>query len=192
MTGLEKALRAVTDELEAARIPYMVIGGIANLVWGVPRATLDADLTVWVEPKSEAKTVRRLTKAFRAIPKKPLAFMEETRVLPLDVDGTRADLIFGQLPYERAAIERAIAVPLAGKSIRVCTPEDLVLHKILAERPKDEEDLRGLARRCGTKLDRGYLDPLVRSLADQLDRRDLWARFERLFGARLDAQAGPG
>lgn len=185
MTGLEKTLRAVTGELEAAGIPYMVIGGIANLVWGVPRATLDADLTIWVEPKAEAKTVRRLAKAFRAIPKKPLAFMEETRVLPLDVLGTRADVIFGQLPYERRAIERAIAVPLAGKSIRVCTPEDLVLHKILAERPKDEEDLRGLARRCGRKLDRAYLDPLVRSLAEQLDRPDLWERFERLFG-------GPG
>ncbi len=114
----------------------------------------------------------------------PRAFMEETRVLPLEVDGTRVDLIFGQLPYERRAIERAAAVTLAGKTVKVCTPEDLILHKILAERPKDEEDLKGLARRLGGKLDRAYLDPLVRSLAGQLDRPDLWERFERLFGKR--------
>lgn len=183
MTALETALRAVTDELDSAGIPYMVIGGVANLVWGVPRATLDADLTAWVEPAAEAKAVRRLCKAFKAVPKAPLAFMEETRVLPLDAGGTRVDVIFGQLPYERRAIERAVAVPLAGKKVKVCTPEDLVVHKILAERPKDEEDLKGLARRRGGKLDRAYLDPLVRSLADQLGRPDLWARFERVFGA---------
>lgn len=182
MTALEAALRAVTDELEAAGLPYMVIGGVANLVWGVPRATFDADLTVWVEPAGEKKAVRRLAKAFKAIPADPLGFMEETRVLPLEVEGTRVDLIFGQLPYERRAIERAVPVALAGKKVRVCTPEDLVLHKLLAERPKDEEDLKGLARRKGGKLDRAYLDPLVRSLAVQLDRPDLWERFERLFG----------
>ena len=184
MSALDDALRAVTDELDAAGIPYMVIGGVANLVWGVPRATFDVDLAVWVEPAAEAKVVRRLCKAFIALPAKPLAFMAETRVLPLEHSGTRVDLIFGQLPYESRAIERAVAVTLAGKKIKVCTPEDLVVHKILAERPKDEEDLHGLARRVGGKLDRAYLDPLVRSPAKRLDRPDLWDRFERIFGPR--------
>lgn len=181
MTPLEKALHAVVLELEAARIPYMVIGGIANLVWGVPRATLDIDMTVWVESAAEATAVSRLCRAFKPLVKRPRAFLEETRVLPLDVGGTKVDLIFGELPFERQAIARAKAVDFAGHSVKVCTAEDLVVHKILAERPKDEEDLKGLARRLATTLDRAYLDPIVRSLATQLDRPDLWDRFERLF-----------
>lgn len=182
MTLLEKALHAVVLELDAARIPYMVIGGIANLVWGVPRATFDIDVTVWVEPAAEAAAVARLCQAFKPLAKNPRAFLEETRVLPLDVGGTKVDLIFGELPFERQAIARAKAVDFAGHPVRICTPEDLIVHKVLAERPKDEEDLKGLARRLGGKLDRAYLDPLVRSLAAQLDRPDLWDRFEALFG----------
>lgn len=181
MTSLAWALHRVVVELDKARIPYMVIGGVANLVWGVPRATFDVDLTVWVEPAGEKAAVKRLAEAFKALPKDPLSFMEETRVLPLDISGTKVDVIFGQLPYEKQAVERARTVEFAGHRVKVCAPEDLVVHKIIAERPKDEEDLKGLARSVGAKLDREYLDPLVRSLAVQLERPDLWARYERIF-----------
>ena len=159
----------------------MVIGGVANLVWGVPRATFDVDVTVWVEPEGEEEAVARLARAFKARPKDPSAFMKETRVLPLTVAGTKVDVIFGQLPYEKQAIVRARTVEFGGHRVKVCTPEDLVAHKMLAERAKDEEDLKGLARSVGPKLDREYLDPLVRSLAVQLERPDLWARYARLF-----------
>jgi predicted nucleotidyltransferase len=182
VTSLGWALHRVVVELDKARVPYMVIGGVANLVWGVPRATFDVDLTAWVEPAGEKAAVKRLSAAFKALPKNPLAFMEETRVLPLDIEGTKVDLIFGQLPYEKRAVERARTVEFGGHRVKVCTPEDLVVHKIIAERPKDEEDLKGLAKSVGGTLDRAYLDPLVRSLAVQLERPDLWARFERLFG----------
>lgn len=184
MSGLERALHILVQELDAAGVPYMVIGGVANLIWGVPRATFDVDVTVWVEPKAEGKTASRLCKAFKPLAKDPLAFLADIRVLPLEVSGIKVDLIFGELPFEKQAIERARSVEFGGHRVRVCTPEDLVVHKILAERPKDEEDLKGLAQRTGGKLDRAYLDPLVRSLAQQLDRPDLWDRFERIFGAR--------
>lgn len=181
MTALDRALHTVVMELDAARIPYMVIGGVANLVWGVPRATFGVDLAVWVEPAGEKGAVKRLSGAFKALPKDPCEFMQETRVLPIDVYGTKVDVIFGQLPYEKQAVERARTVEFGGHRIKVCTPEDLVVQKIIAERPKDEEDLKGLAKCVGAKLDRTYLDPLVRSLAVQLERPDLWARYERIF-----------
>jgi hypothetical protein len=46
--SLESALAQTIDELNAASIPYMLLGGLALSAWGLPRATLDIDLTVWV------------------------------------------------------------------------------------------------------------------------------------------------
>ena len=40
MNALERAVALITRFLEERRVPYMLIGGIANLVWGEPRSTL--------------------------------------------------------------------------------------------------------------------------------------------------------
>ena len=50
MTQLERALVEITTILDELRIPYMLIGGLAVSLWGEPRATLDVDLSLWVEP----------------------------------------------------------------------------------------------------------------------------------------------
>ncbi len=54
MTQLESGLIEVIVILEDLAIPYMLIGGLAVAQWGVPRATLDIDLTIWVEPEEVA------------------------------------------------------------------------------------------------------------------------------------------
>ena len=44
MTDQEAALIAIVERLLAVQIPYTVIGGMANAVWGEPRATLNIDI----------------------------------------------------------------------------------------------------------------------------------------------------
>jgi hypothetical protein len=151
----------------------MVIGGIANLAWGMPRATFDIDVTVWAPAGSESGLIASLVAAFRALPAHPEAFALETRVLPMEVAGFRVDLILGQLPYEQQAIRRARLVDMEGVAVRVCSPEDLIVHKIISERPKDREDVRGIVSAQRDFLDRGYLDAIVRGLAADLARPDL-------------------
>ena len=46
------ALRAVADFLAEHNIPYMVIGGLANSVWGEVRATRDADFKISIGDRS--------------------------------------------------------------------------------------------------------------------------------------------
>jgi hypothetical protein len=46
MTTQEQALVRLAQLLSEHGIPYMVIGGLANAVWGEPRTTLDIDVTV--------------------------------------------------------------------------------------------------------------------------------------------------
>ncbi len=183
MTPFERALATAARFLEAEGIPYMVIGGVANLIWGLPRTTLDVDITVWVEEVRLATTIERVARTFRILPEDPLGFVRTTRVLPLETkEGVRVELVFGQLPYEQQAIQRARPHELAGVPIRVCSPEDLVVHKILADRPQDREDIRGIIRRLGVRLDRAYLDPLVEGLAHDLARPDLLAFYRACLG----------
>ena len=170
MSGLEKALRALATYLEERQLPYMVIGGVANLAWGMPRSTFDIDVTVWTPAGTEPALIQALSTAFTALPAEPEKFAMETRVLPLEVEGFRVDLILGQLPYEEQAIRRARLVDMEGVRVRICAPEDLIVHKILSERPQDLEDVRGIVRARGGRLARAYLDPLVRGLAADLAR----------------------
>ncbi len=174
MGQLEDALRSVVAVLEEQGRPYMLIDGMANLVWGEARTTQDIDITVQVDPSRFSDTVTRLTQIFRALPENPLGFVKRTRVLPVaTANGIRTDLIFAELPYQEEAIRRARPVTLGDTVVQVCSAEDLIIHKIISERPKDLDDVRGIIRTQGPRLDRAYLDPLVFGLAADLERPEI-------------------
>ena len=88
------------------------------------------------------------------------------------------DLIFAALPYEDEAISRAKAIEVKTGVVRICSPEDLILHKIVAQRPRDHEDVEGIFRYRHAELDYAYLDPRVEELADALSDRSMmdWYR----------------
>jgi len=43
-------LKLILDKLEAAEIPYCIVGGLAAIAYGRPRLTLDADLVIALTP----------------------------------------------------------------------------------------------------------------------------------------------
>lgn len=178
MTDQEKALVMIARTLDAHRIPYMVIGGMANALWGVPRATLDIDVTVWVEPGSTSEIIRQMGKAFRIRTGRPESFVEKTRVLPMETtEGVAIDMIFGMLSFEEEAIRRAVTNMVAGQPIRFCTAEDLVIMKIISQRPKDLDDVRAILKRRGKQIDRVYLDPRIEELARLLERPEIRSNY---------------
>ena len=180
MTDQEAALVLIAETVEALQIPYMIIGGMANAIWGEPRATLDIDITVWVNEQEIETIPERLSDPFTVLPEDPVDFIRETRVLPMETEaGVRIDCIFGMLPFEKAAIARSVNRSVAGKPIRFCTAEDLVLYKIISEREQDLRDVKAILRRRSHSLDRTYLDPRIQELADAFERPDIWSNYER-------------
>jgi hypothetical protein len=180
MTALDRAIDAITRVLESLHIEYAVVGGIANAVWGEPRATLDVDVTISVEDDVLSETVAAIAKHFRTAVAEPTPFVRQTRVLPVDTDeGVRIDVIFALLPFELEAIQRARRVSLAGRIVAVATPEDLILMKIVSDRPRDLADAEALVRRRVSSLDRAYLEPRVRELASLLEREEILERWKR-------------
>ena len=180
MTPLDRAVNDITSALESLRIDYAVVGGIANAIWGEPRATIDVDVTVSVSEPDVPAAISALTARFRSPVSDAPAFVQRTRVLPLDTaEGVRIDVIFALLPFELDAIRRAREVPASGRTIRVVTPEDLVLMKIISDRPRDLADAEAIVRRRVRELDRGYLEPRIRELALALESDDVSDRWKR-------------
>lgn len=177
MSSLEQALALLHDALSAQGIPYMVIGGLANARWGVPRATLDVDVTVHVEEGGIPRVVGDLARRFACPVEDGVTFVARTRVLPLVISETKVDLIFSLLPYEREAIGRAIPYEVLGRPIPFCAAEDLVLHKIISTRPKDSEDVQGVLKSQRGKMDLQYLEPRVRQLSELLERPEIWNNY---------------
>ena len=174
MTQLESALLEVTGVLDRLRVPYMLIGGLAVSLWGEPRSTLDVDVTVWVESENFEHTIAEIGKLLNILPKKPISFVQSTRVLPcMSSQQVKIDIIFAALEEERRIIQRAQPIKTAGTTIKVASVEDLLFMKLASERPKDTQDSRALLRRFRKTIDRDYLEPRLRELADGLARPDI-------------------
>jgi hypothetical protein len=180
MTPLDSAVHEITVVLESLDIEYAIVGGIANAIWGEPRATIDVDVTVSVSEEDLPRTVPAIAARLRPAVSDPVAFVQATRVLPLDTaDGVRVDVIFALLPFELDAIRRARTVFIADRTVQVVTPEDLVLMKIISERPRDIADAEAIVRRHSRELDSGYLEPRIRELAAALEREDIIDRWRQ-------------
>lgn len=183
MTTQEDALVGLATFLGRGGIPYMVIGGLANIVWGEPRATLDIDVTVWVPDGQLESFVDRVGQSYRVLVDAPLPFIQTARVLPIETTtGVRIDLVLGLLPFEREAIDRARDLMVAGTQVRFCTPEDLVLMKIISDRDRDLADARALVLRLLPALDLHYLEPRIIELARLLKRpaiEERWSEWTR-------------
>lgn len=169
----------VSAYLENLGIPHMVIGGIATMNWGEPRATLDVDLSVLVSEAELSMFVQSLpSNLVSRAPQPVLEFIRRTRVLPLRHDsGVDVDLVFAVLPFEEEALERAIEVPIEGTFVRVASAEDLVLMKIFSERSKDRGDVESVLSRRWHELDHAYLEPRVIELSHLMEDPSILDRY---------------
>ena len=188
MTDLGAAVQEIVSFLESRSVPYMIIGGFANLHWGRPRLTQDIDVTVSVPDAQWQEFINAAGAAFRLLAPEPLEFARRTRVIPACTQGgIPVDIVLAGISYEEAAIRRAVSVDVEGMAVRLCTAEDLVLHKLASDRPRDLEDAEGVVLRQGAALDRAYLAPLVTDLAEVLERPSILVQYrEALAKAGLE------
>ncbi|MCL4262698.1 MAG: nucleotidyltransferase [Anaerolineae bacterium] len=176
-----QALHEVKTFLEEHNINYLIIGGIANAVWGRPRVTLDADFKVLLEDLTIDDFVKLVGQKFTFRVQDPNLFLKQTYVAPiLASNGVAVDLGLGFLPYEQLAVENAVIIELEGVSFPACTAEDLIIHKAISEREKDWDDIEGVLIRQGEKLDQEYIRHWLEQFAEALERPELLSRYAKL------------
>ena len=167
----EAILARLGRELDAADLPYMVIGGQAVLLYVEPRLTDDIDITLGAS-LDRLSDVLELTSSMGLEPLvDPDEFTRQTMVLPCRDAATdlRVDLIFSFSPYERQALERARPIEMGDTQVKFASLEDVIVHKVIAGRPRDIEDVKGmLVKNPSTDLAyiRTWLDDFSASLGE--------------------------
>ena len=79
----EELLKRLAVALDAARLPYMVFGGQAVLLYGEPRLTRDIDITLGVDTSQAASVLRMIEKlGLRILVDNVDQFLSQTFVLP--------------------------------------------------------------------------------------------------------------
>jgi hypothetical protein len=181
-----KALADLTEWLEGTRAPTMVVGGVAASILGRPRATRDIDaLTMLPEDQWAAALAAAPDHGIVPRIEEPLEFARRTRVLLLRhvESAVDIDVILGRLPFEEEALGRSELHDLGGVQVRLPQVEDLLIMKVIAQRPRDLRDIEGLLDvHPGANLER--VRQSVREFATAMVMPDLLEGFEKLLAQR--------
>lgn len=161
----------------------LIIGGVAASLLGKPRLTADVDAVLL----ASTDDLPRLIQAAAQEGLTPRiadaeAFARRNRVLLLrhQATGIDVDVSLGMLPFEVEAVERGILHSLGEVSIRLPTPEDLIIFKAVAHRPKDLLDIQAIIA-SHPDLDRARVENWMRQFAQALDMPELWDDIAKLF-----------
>ena len=184
MENLLQSLIALQRRLSDAGISSIVIGGVAVAAWGDPRVTRDVDLKVLLERDDADRLLALLSPDYTPLLPDPLqALKKQAMVFVQDARGTRLDLLLADTPYDVIAIQRGRDVELQpGVTVRVCSPEDLVVYKLISTRPRDHDDAQSVVRRQGASLDDDYVLDWLRQFEEALDDSTLVAEYKHLRG----------
>lgn len=179
--AVAELLHALAPVLERFGDRWYVFGAQAVILWGRPRLTADVDVTAFLDPDDPPAFVAAMAAAgFTSRVPDVAEFVRTTRLVPLLHTSTQLplDVVLAGPGLEEEMARSARRVDIAGMPVPVIAPEDLVVTKILAGRPKDLEDVRGVLLAAGAALDLARIRSLLQALDDALGRSDLGAAFE--------------
>ncbi len=180
---VEELIKKIAQKLDKDKIPYMVIGGQAVLVYGRPRLTQDIDITLGIDADDFA-IVEKMCKKLKLniLPEKPEDFAKQTRVLPAEEPKSkiRVDFIFSFSPYEAQAIKRVKEIIMDDYPVKFASCEDVIIHKMVAGRAIDEEDIKSILNKNKNSIDLKYIRKWLSEFGKIDDHEQVLARFSSL------------
>lgn len=175
------ALAEIVAFLKKQGWQYCLIGGLAASYWGQPRSTKDVDIVLLTGIGDEERFIKPLTTAFAARVAGADQFALTNRVILLQTKkGVGIDVSLGALPFEEEMLRRAtVREVLPGVRVRIATPEDIVVMKSIANRPRDVDDIERIIAAQGKKLDADYIRHWLSDFSEFLSEIDLLDFFDR-------------
>ena len=166
--------------LDEQGVSYAVLGGLAVQHWGEPRVTQDVDIVVVVPSEREETFLDDAVQRFRPRLQDAVAFALRQRVLLLlSSEGTPVDISLGIPGYEEQVMRRAVSVSFREfRPVRLVSAEDLIIHKCVAGRARDVEDVERILVRQHLALDVRYIRKWLRTFDPIVESHDVHAVFE--------------
>lgn len=171
------ALDAVQRLLSRFDNRGVIIGGTAVGILGRARYTEDVD-AMFLLSSEDLPRLLTMAKEEGIKPRieNAIDFAKKNRVLLLrhTPTDTGIDISLGALPFEEEMVERSALYEVDDAlQLRLPTPEDLIIMKAVAHRPKDLEDIRTIAGKY-PNLDVKRIEDWVRAFGEILETPELW------------------
>lgn len=162
-----KLLIKVAKILKELKIPYLVTGGIAVLIWGRPRFTADIDIIIELKKediqKLEAELKKLNNESYIDIDAMEDAFKRRGEFNFIDGNtGIKVDFwVLRDDEFDKSRIKRRIIKKILGENIHIISPEDLILIKLKwykeFKSSRQLEDVESILKISGENLNKNYL-----------------------------------
>ncbi len=172
--------------LSARRIEAALYGGLALAAYGEPRETRDADFAVvGLAGSAAAEALGEIgASLILALDRQRFGGLLVSRITLAEGGGRSGlnvvDFVEPRSPrFAAQALGRAVTGSLRGVAIRVLSPEDFVLFKVLSTRERDLEDAATVLGASDLPLDRALIDAEILRLSAEIPDHDAMGRLAR-------------
>ncbi len=181
MIDLIETAREIQNFCDERNWRFCFIGGIALQFWGEQRLTKDVDLTLLTGFGAEEEFIDALILKYPARLEDAKDFALKSRVLLLKtVGGIGIDISLGAFDFERSMMDRAeYQEYLPDISLKICSPDDLIVLKAFANRDKDWNDIETVCIRQ-KNLDWDYIKTQLAPLADLNETPEVLLKLDNL------------
>jgi hypothetical protein len=144
--------------LDARGQEYALGGAIALGYWGIPRGTVDVDVTVFLPPERPSECIWLLQEIgceFSAAT--AAASLREHGFCRVTFAGLDVDVFVPLVPFYETARTRRKSVELCGRPVLVWDAESLAVFKMMFFRRKDLADVEQVLATQGASFDRPWV-----------------------------------
>ncbi len=171
MKDLTVVIHELIEVFNCNQVPYAVLGGVAVRAYSIPRATYDVDFCLSVEPAQLPALFAAIEELGYTIPDVyQQGWTDTVGGMPLVkvrlyVEGKSidADVFLTDTPFQHSAMSRRVLANVEGQTAYVVTAEDLILFKLIADRPRDRIDVTDILFSQG-ELDWHYIETWAEKL----------------------------
>lgn len=164
MNDLTQVLYELIDYLEQRNLNYAIVGGMAVRFYGIPRPTYDIDLQISLSQGQLSELFQELIARGYEIPEPYLkGWLDRVGGMPvvklkqyIEGHSIDVDLFVAERPFQKELLRRRRREIAEGRGTWLVSPEDLVLLKLIANRPRDQSDISSILFTMG-QLDETYL-----------------------------------
>jgi len=176
---LQQTVAAVAAALSAGAAEYALIGGLAASIRGSARTTWDVDLLVNVSQRKLAPLLESLRREpFDLDVTGAIRSWNQDHLLEFWRGPVRVDWIKATLPLFQRILNRATPETIDGRKTQVADAEGMLVLKLIAMRPQDQQDIQAILSANRGRLD---LDWVRREWWAVIDENDpAKEHFERL------------
>lgn len=173
---LVTAVETLSEVFVERGIEYALLGGLATMLRGRPRFTQDVDILLSVPqvalPGLLDELIRR---GFSLDADTVIREFVQHHMTAFRFGVVRIDWLKPVLPLYAHALAAATSIPwTAGHSLRVLAAEGLIITKMVAFRPQDQEDIRTLIAANAAELNVELIRREWATVADGEEQRTAW------------------